>query len=247
MIDVTTNVESGTEFRIGPIFGQTVSALKGNFGTYLLLASISIPPMAVYLLLTDSPEGIGVPGIELQVYYFTAMTLHVVLLSVAQAIIAYGVVQSLSGRDVSIGESIKQGLRRFFPLVGVAILVMLAVYIGLVLLVIPGLWLATLFWVSITTCVVERLGPVGSLKRSSDLSKGHRWKVFAIVAIFYFGSFGIGFGLRVLAGPTIAAWFDLVLTAILGAIGGVLAATMYSALRRAKDGIDIQSIAGVFE
>jgi len=250
LTDITAAAESGAEFRIGLVFRQTFGALKNKFGTCFLLASISVLPMAAYLP-TRSTQDIGV---LFNPYYLTAVVLQMVLSRVAYAMIAYGVFQDLSKREFSIGESVNQGLRRFFPVVGTAILMVLAIYAGLVLVVIPGLMLVAMLSVGIPACMVERLGPIESLTRSSALTKGYRWKVFGILMILgiatIVGSAALGFMLRLLAGPTIipwVPWVSLLVQVIMVAINGVAVAAMYSALRSAKEGIDIQSIASVFE
>jgi len=253
LTDITATVESGAEFRIGLVFSQTFGTLKNKFRTYFLLASISVLPMAVYLL-TRGTEGMDVPRILFNPYYLTAVVLQDVLSRVAHAMIAYGVFQDLSKRDFSIGESVNQGLRRFFPVVGTAILMGLAIYAGAVLAVIPGLMLMIMLSVGIPACMVERLGPIESLTRSSALTMGYRWKVFGILMILgiatIVGSVATEFILDLLAGPTVIRWLpwvSLLAQVIMGAINGVAVAAMYSALRSAKEGIDIQSIASVFE
>ena len=41
----------------------------------------------------------------------------------------------------------------------------------------PGIMLMVRWFVAVPACVVERIGPSGSMKRSAELTSGHRWKV----------------------------------------------------------------------
>jgi uncharacterized membrane protein len=54
----------------------------------------------------------------------------------------------------------------------------------MVLLIVPGLILYTMWFVGFPACVVERLGPWTSLRRSRELTKGYRWKVLALALLF---------------------------------------------------------------
>jgi len=77
----------------------------------------------------------------------------------------------MRGRPVHLIESLRIGLRRFFPVLawqfGAAILTALA---G-ILLVIPAFIVATMLLVAMPACVVEQLGPVKSMDRSKRLTK----------------------------------------------------------------------------
>ena len=57
-------------------------------------------------------------------------------------------------------------------------------------LVIPGLVLSTIWWVAIPVAVVERPGTVASLRRSSELTKGVRWRIFGLFVAYLLVLFG---------------------------------------------------------
>ncbi len=63
------------------------------------------------------------------------------------------------------------------------IIVWLAVFIGTLFLFLPGIFLATCFLFVIFTVGVEDRGPIDALKRSWELSRGHRLKL-AVLVIF---------------------------------------------------------------
>lgn len=68
----------------------------------------------------------------------------------------------------------------FWAYVVGSLLVALAVLLGLILLIIPGIIvaLAFIFW---NYLVVERgLTPIAALKESARITKGNRWKLFAL-------------------------------------------------------------------
>ncbi len=89
----------------------------------------------------------------------------------------------LNGGQPRILSSIKCGVRRFLPLLGACSLAGLALVLGLVLLIVPGLIVATWYFVVVPVCVLEGLGPTDSLRRSAALSRGVRWRLFGLAVI----------------------------------------------------------------
>ena len=71
------------------------------------------------------------------------------------------------------------------PLLGLGIVAGIAIGIGFLLLIVPGLILMTIWSVAAPVLVLERAGVFASLGRSRELVRGNGWQVFGvIVAIF---------------------------------------------------------------
>lgn len=79
------------------------------------------------------------------------------------------------------------------------ILVSIAVSIGFVLLVIPGLYLAVSFMFVFFGIAVEDLGVLDAMRRSWALASGNRWRLLALVLIV-----GIGTGALSSVGSVVA-------------------------------------------
>jgi uncharacterized membrane protein len=78
-----------------------------------------------------------------------------------------------------------------------------AVAIGLVLLIVPGLIAMVLFMFS-TFLVIDRgLGPIDALKASMEMTRGNRWPLFGFILlcllILFVGVLALGVGLLVAA------------------------------------------------
>lgn len=125
------------------------------------------------------------------------------------------------------------------------------VMLGFILFIVPGLILLTMWFVATPACVVEQLGPFKSMGRSAALTGGHRWKIFGLMLLLFVingvGSGMIGGILAVVGGPTLVLIGSLIWSGIWGACYAVAAVVTYHDLRVAKEGIDIEQIASVFD
>jgi hypothetical protein len=166
------------------------------------------------------------------------------------AAIIHATFQDMRRQPVRMGESIGRGLKRFFPLIGAGILMALGVFFGFVLLIIPGFLLFTRWYVFASVCVVEKQGPFGSLKRSAELTKGNRWKLFGIwLILFAIGAASGGFiaVLFLQVSPVAAIVARGLWQVVWSTFNNVLSVVIYHDLRVAKEGVDIESIASVFD
>jgi hypothetical protein len=75
------------------------------------------------------------------------------------------------------------------PLLVAGVLASIAIAIGLVLLVVPGLILITIWAVIIPVVVIERTGALESFGRSRRLVKGNGWQVFGVLVVVVVGAF----------------------------------------------------------
>ncbi|MGQ0618703.1 MAG: hypothetical protein ACT4QA_02115 [Panacagrimonas sp.] len=93
------------------------------------------------------------------------------------------------GPAPSLAELFGIGLRRLAPGLGATVLYMLAVTLGLLLLLIPGLILMISLAMVWPYLVVDRRGVVESLKASHTLIWGHWWRttaVFTVAVLIYY-------------------------------------------------------------
>jgi len=88
-------------------------------------------------------------------------------------------------RDHSVGQLLRSVEPVFWPLVGVSILFGIAVGIGFVLLIIPGLILMVIWSVVAPVTVLERPGVFAAFGRSRELVRGNGWNVFGVIVIVF--------------------------------------------------------------
>ena len=235
------------QFGVGSVLSRSFSTLFKNPLVFFGLTLIAtLPPHLVQLAVpAGALEGLALPTV-------VAAVLSMVFAFVVQGAIAYAVYQELRGRKASFGSALSSGLARVGWLILAAFLVSLGISIGLVLLVIPGLILMCLWSVTIQACVVEKLGPLASMGRSAQLTKGYRLPIFGLllivgVASAVFNGFASYLGLSLFGNPVVFALIGGVLAALPSAFNNVMSAIIYSDLRAVKEGVTLDSLANVFD
>lgn len=127
-------------------------------------------------------------------------------------------------RDGTLDSSVGGLFSSVTPVVGslllVAILAGLAIGIGIVLLIVPGLFLMTIWAVVAPAVVIENRG-LDAFGRSQELVKGNGWQVFAVIVIVFLLTFVVG-----LVGAAIGAAGGDVLRAVVSFVVTVLVAPL---------------------
>jgi hypothetical protein len=115
----------------------------------------------------------------------------------------------------------------------------IAIGVGLVLLLVPGLLLLTIWALIAPVIVVERTGAMESFGRSRALVLGNGWQVFTVIAMVLVIRFALAFVASALAGisDTFAAYAiaDLLTSILVAPIAALAAAVMYFALRAIRE------------
>jgi hypothetical protein len=86
-------------------------------------------------------------------------------------------------RDLSIGETFARVQPRLPAIIPAGLLAGIAIVIGLILLIAPGLFLLTIWAVIIPVIVLEGRSAGESFGRSRELVRGNGWNVFGVIAI----------------------------------------------------------------
>jgi uncharacterized membrane protein len=101
--------------------------------------------------------------------------------------------------------------------------------------------------------VHEQLGVLGSMKRSSELTKGSRWRIFGlfIILVIAIWILQVALGLLALAvtpvvGTVIATALVALLSAVTSVILSIAVAVAYVELRYVKEGTDVKELAEIF-
>jgi hypothetical protein len=143
-------------------------------------------------------------------------------------------------RDQTIGSLFSSASPFIAPLIAVGILAGIGIAIGLVLLIIPGLFLITIWAVIVPVIVVERAGVFDSFGRSHQLVKGSGWQVFGVIVVIFLVSIVVRAIINAIIGGISDDSFagyaisDLIVNVLLVPLSALAASVMYFELRRVK-------------
>ena len=161
------------------------------------------------------------------------------------------------GQHLTLLQALEVGVRRFPVILGIACLYFLAIVIGLVLLVIPGIYLMVALAFSFIIPVVEWKGVIDSLKYSRELVRGQWWRTAALVTIIsivvgvLYALYGVIVGVAVgfdvggsLASGQLLPWYvDLIVNPLMAGFVGPLSYALFMAvytdLKLRREGADI--------
>lgn len=89
----------------------------------------------------------------------------------------------------------------FWKFLGTSLLATLAIIVGFVLLVVPGIIAMLLFMFSTFIVIDKGLGPIEAMKESMRITAGHRWQLLGLIVVLFLigmvGALALGVGLLV--------------------------------------------------
>lgn len=247
-------------FDIGRVIQRTMALVGRNFIPFFVLALVltGIPSLILQLAMPTDPRAVQeAPGI-----YFTSIIIGA-LVSIATGVILQGTltrasVDDLSGKGVQLGAAVSNAVAMILPLIGLGLLVGLGVAVGLIALIVPGIFLALCWMVASPVMVVERLGIMASMQRSMQLTQGHRWAILGLIVLFMIAYMIVAAVIGAILGGSMAELanpagppltFLIVMTlvgVVLSVVGTVGAAAIYFELRQIKEGVGVTELAQVF-
>jgi hypothetical protein len=131
-------------------------------------------------------------------------------------------------RDMTMGDLFSAASPSILPLIAFGILWAIGVGIGLVLIIIPGLFLITWWSVGAPAVVAEGAGPIEAFGRSWRLVKGNAWSVFGSLLVTLIIVILVQFVLSAIANPigngaiVVASILSGALTAPIFALAGTV-------------------------
>jgi len=256
---MATVMEGTGEFEMGRVVQRTFETIVRNFGLFAVASLILIGvPNLLFALLFPGLYGttaVRMGAVSPLNFFLIAVVVGIVwilLTQVLQAVLIRATVFDLAGQKADLGETLAIALKLTLPLIGLAILVSLGIGFASILLIFPGIMLYCAWAVAVPALVEERQGVLASLSRSSELTKGYRWKIFALVLVYLVIVWVISAatGLVAFTGGGALSMAQLVLRAIISSattmISAAGVAAMYVELRASKEGASFENLAEIF-
>jgi hypothetical protein len=216
--------------------------IRRTFQIYVDRAPVLMPAAAV-VFVVSSVFGVlliaASPGLA-----FVAAVVSVVATTLFTGMVVELVSDVQDGRrDAGVGQLLRAVTPVLGKLILVAIVAGVGILVGFILIVVPGLILATLWSVAAPVVVLERPDGLRALGRSRELVRGNGWNVFAVILLLVVLVGLVGVGIEV-AGDAAGAAVGLVVRVVVGIltapISALAAAVLYFDLRNAHGGTLVQ-------
>lgn len=265
MVDTIGNPKP--QFDLGRVINRTFGAIKNNLLNFFL-ASFLIMGIPMFVM-GIAPLFLGMSGGMIYGNGYVIFTLVTAIVTMAASIIVqgaliFGAIEDFNGRKATWQECFSVALRYFFPLLGLGILVSLGVFLGFILLIIPGVivWLG--WMIAAPVLIVEKKGITDSISRSWELTAGYkRWILLLMVLLIIIaavigaviGILGLAFGdpTTLMVGGASPTYFvvNAIISAFTQSISSMISATgvaaIYYEIRQIKEGIGAENLAAVFD
>jgi hypothetical protein len=212
---------------VGATLGEVFSIYRANAGVLL--------PVAFWLFLVVAILD-GIAGSSL------LLLLVASVIGIAAGTLYQGMVVNLvrdvqdGRRDFSAGELLSSATPFILPLIGAGILAGIGIFVGLILFVVPGLILLTIWAVIAPAIVVERSPVMASFGRSRALVRGNGWPVFGAIVVAFLIVIvgGLLFGAiaaSIADGPLLRIVFSALASTITAPVSALVAAVIYFRLQ----------------
>ena len=242
--------------RIGELLSAAFQLYRRHWRTLMAIAAVVVVP------LTLLQYGIGhwfrTNGQQLQDEAVASTSLWAVagawllaalvgllLYQVLTGAITRNIATEVTGHDLGLEQSYRFGFSRLGPILVVSILVGLATLLGLIVFIIPGIYLGVRLAASIQALVIEDKRGTEAMRRSWELVGGHWWH-----AAFTLLVAGLITGVvnAVITAPFSAgAWFlqgiaATVATTVTLPYGALVGVLLYLDLRARKERLDLDTL-----
>ena len=181
------------DWDVSALIGGTFKLFWRHAALFLPLTAIIVFPFVIAfdvllsgddLVEDDIDPGRLFGSVLAGLFTFTVMPALVTALHVVS------VIRIGEGERPSVREALALGSARFGAAIGATILYLLAIILGFILLIIPGIYLSVRLYLAAQAAVVDDRSPGDALRRSAELVKGRWWQTFGRLLLA-----GIVFGL----------------------------------------------------
>jgi hypothetical protein len=256
--------DSAAQFDFGRVTSRTFGLVGRNFVPFAVLSLIFAGLPAAVVMSVQPAMMAGAAASQdqtsLLLIIYGAVFVSYLAGLVLSAALTRASVDDLSGKPVAIGSALSTGLALILPMLGLGIVMGVAIVFGLILLIVPGIYLALRWAVAAPALVVERPGIFKAMERSAVLTQNHRWAILGLIVLYAIAAFilqmivmlAIPGGMVAMSGlsgeapPIIAIVLLTAVSVVTSMVATVGVAAIYFELRQIKEGVDVTELAKVF-
>jgi hypothetical protein len=180
-----TRLELASPRDITALFGESLRVYLRHAGTFLALSAVVVLPVHLAV------QGVGMEQLtagydDSPTVAETAIPIAVSFLVVApliNAICIHALRMIEAGERPGAREALVAGFESFAPIFFAVVLAAIGIAIGLLLLVLPGIYVAVRWYFVPQAVVIEGRRAAGALARSSQVVQGFWWRTLGLVVL----------------------------------------------------------------
>ncbi len=173
---------------LSELLDATFKLWWANRAVFYVLALIIVAPLTIVSYRLPLPAGTSeVTATDLR---NMAIVLLIALIQtpLVTATHARAVVRLGAGEAVGVGLALRDGVAVFAVALGAIFVSLFGVMLGMIALIIPGIYLAVRWMFAGQAAAIERRGVIAALRSSWRLTAGSWWRVLGIVIVVFLGS-----------------------------------------------------------
>lgn len=190
---------------VGEILRAALATLRGHAGlllgasfvvvalTRLLSHAIVLPMVRELPAVAPPPDSPAFNGYLVKLMPIsgidTAISALALLLVTGLATVVVG--KAVLGKPITLGSAAAELRPRLLPLVVLTVLVSVLVAVGMLVFVVPGVWLFVLLALAAPALILERTTVADALARSRALVRGNWWRIFGVLLIVMLIAIGV--------------------------------------------------------
>jgi hypothetical protein len=243
---------------LGGILDQAIAIVRDNFVLLFTIMLLTLVPVILaqeFLEMAVTPELPPDPTLEERIEaqqavmqywpWFAAINLlnFIVALPLANAAVIQAIARRYLGQPVTAMQAISHGLKRLLPLLGTTILVYLAVWGGIILLIIPGIYFAIWFGLSQHVVVLEGIAGPKALGRSKRLVHKDRGTFLALFIVLFVITIMLTMGVEFIPQPHLHVFGSALIQALVTMVWTAAFVVFYFSCRCNVENFDLHYLA----
>jgi hypothetical protein len=243
---------------LGGILDQAIAIVKNHFGLLFSIMLLMLVPFSLIVgllemsvtpeLPADATVAEMMAAHQAQVEYapvfmVTALVSVLFILPVTNASVMQAVARIYLGQPVTAVEAVKHGFRRLGPLLWTNLLMMLAIFGGFILLIVPGILFMLWFGLGQEVVVLEGISGTAALGRSKKLVRNHLGTFLILGLIIFIISIALGRGTALVAQPHLQLVVVTLCQAAVTMLSTAALVVFYFSCRCAEEHFDLHFLA----
>lgn len=240
------------QLSFGEVWGEAFNLYMDNFFPLSIIAALSYIPYLFFKFNPPADPNNPDPGTMLTFFLF--IVLSMILSSISSAFMLEYVSKRYLGKTQTLNQYLNSVIPLIIPIMALSILIALIVGVGMLALIVPGIFCALGLSIGIEILIVERKGVTDAISRSFYLTKGEKGEIFMFTVILAMLTFAFQHILRVLfevinISNIIVNMDQLIMMVgqiLLAPLGASVFILIYFNIRIKKEGFDLEHMVDQF-